>query len=302
MPLAVSTAPAVMGIVNVTPDSFSDGGRFVRAGSIDHRGAIEHGLSLLSEGATVLDVGGESTRPGFTAVHPAEELERVLPVVEELSHHAPVSIDTRHPEVARAALAAGATMLNDVSATLWPLAAEHGAAWVACHAPSVPGSAASPVDPALAAASVVEHVRAFLADVAARAVAAGVDEVWVDPGIGFGTTPEQGLALVAALDRLVADGVPVVVGVSRKSTVGRLLAASDRSVRAPALPGLDRRLSGWERAEPVAVDDRSDGSLAFATWAAIAGVAMVRAHDVQTTVQAMQIASGDVPARGGGTA
>lgn len=294
MPPVTSTTPLVMGIVNVTPDSFSDGGRFVRGGAVDHRAAVAHGMALLAEGADILDVGGESTRPGFTPVHPAEELERVLPVVEELSRHARVSIDTRHAEVARAALRAGATMVNDVSATLWPVAAEHGAGWIACHAPSVPGAAAAPVDPGLGAADVVAQVRAFLRDAASRALEGGVDEVWVDPGIGFGITPEQGLALVAALDLLVADGVPLVLGVSRKSSAGRLTAASDAAVAVPPLPGLDRRLGGWEQAEPVPVDDRLDASLALATWGMVAGAGMVRVHDVRSTVHAARLVSGDV--------
>jgi dihydropteroate synthase len=290
----VTTTPLVMGIVNVTPDSFSDGGRFVRHGVVDHRAAVEHGLALLAAGADILDVGGESTRPGFHPVHPVEELERVLPVVEELSRHARVSIDTRHGEVAAAALRAGATVLNDVSATLWAVAAEHGVAWIASHAPGVPGAAAPVVPEDASPAAVVAAVRSFLRDTASIAVEGGVDEVWVDPGIGFGKTATQSMALIACLDLLVADGVPVVLGASRKRSLGALLAASDAAVAAPGLPGLDRRLVGWEAVPAVEVDDRLDGSLAVAAWGALAGAGMVRVHDVRTTVQAVRLVSGDV--------
>jgi dihydropteroate synthase len=130
-----ATIPRVMGIVNVTPDSFSDGGRY-----LDPERAVAHGLELLAEGASVLDVGGESTRPGATTVGVDEELRRVLPVVEALAAHARVSIDTRKPEVARAAVAAGATLVNDVSAELWPVAAELGVGWVAMHMRGEPGT------------------------------------------------------------------------------------------------------------------------------------------------------------------
>ncbi len=277
-----------MGVVNVTPDSFSDGGRF-----FDPDAAVAHGLALFDEGADVVDVGGESTRPGFTEVDPVEEARRVLPVVAELAKRGRVSIDTRHRDVAEAAVEAGATIVNDVSATLWPVAAAAGVAWVAGHCPGVPGAAA----PALAAGvDVVAQIRAFLRDVAARALEGGVDEVWVDPGIGFGKDAAQSLGVIARIDELVADGTPVLLGASRKSFIGRLLWASDAGASAPPLPGMARRLVGWDHAEQVPTDDRIEGSLAVATWAAMMGVGMVRVHDVRHTVHAVTLV-GD-PARG----
>ncbi len=251
-----------MGIVNVTPDSFSDGGRF-----FDPDQAIAHGRQLLAEGAAVLDVGGESTRPGADPVPLDEELRRVLPVVEALSAHGRVSVDTRKPEVARAAVAAGATLVNDVSATLWPVAAELGVGWVAMHMRGEP--ATMQTDPHYD--DVVGEVVDFLEQRATTAAEAGVREVWVDPGIGFGKTLEHNLALLAHLDRIVALGWPVLVGTSRKGFLGRLLTASDGS------------------ATPVPPDDRLAGSLATEVWAMHRGAAMVRAHDVEAAVQASRV-------------
>jgi len=252
----------VMGIVNVTPDSFSDGGRF-----LDPDQAIAHGLELLAEGAAVLDVGGESTRPGAEPVPTDEELRRVLPVVEALSAHGRVSIDTRKPEVARAAVAAGASLLNDVSAELWPLAAELGVGWVAMHMRGEPGTMQA--EPRYD--DVVSEVCAFLDERAGQARAAGVPEIWVDPGIGFGKDAVHNLALLAHLDRVVALGWPVLVGTSRKATLGRLLASSD----------------GSEGVVPT--DDRLAGSIATEVWAMHRGAAMVRAHDVRAAVQASKV-------------
>ena len=214
-----TVVPRVMGIVNVTPDSFSDGGRF-----LDPEAAISHGLGLLAEGASVLDVGGESTRPGATPVTVDEELRRVLPVVEALAAHGRVSIDTRKAEVARAAVAAGATLINDITAELWPLAAELGVGWVAMHMRGEPGTMQQ--EPHYD--DVVAEVCAFLEERATLARNAGVREIWVDPGIGFGKTAEHNLALLARLDRVVELGWPVLVGTSRKMTLGRLLAANAR--------------------------------------------------------------------------
>jgi dihydropteroate synthase len=251
-----------MGIVNVTPDSFSDGGRF-----LDPDRAVDHGLRLVAEGAAVLDVGGESTRPGADPVSVDEELRRVLPVVQELSSRARVSIDTRKPEVARAAVAAGATLINDVSAELWPVAAELGVGWVAMHMRGEPATMQS----APRYDDVVEEVCAFLAERAERAQAAGVPEIWLDPGIGFGKSLEHNLTLLAHLDRVVGLGWPVVVGTSRKASLGRLLADSD----------------GVEG--PVPPDDRLAGSIATEVWAMHRGAAMVRAHDVRAAVQASKV-------------
>ncbi len=248
-----------MGVLNVTPDSFSDGGRWA-----DPAAAITRGLAMVAEGADVVDVGGESSRPGAEAVTAAEELRRVVPVVEALAPEVRVSVDTVKPEVARAAVAAGATMINDISAALAGVAAELGVAWIAMHMQGDPRT--MQVDPRYD--DVVEEVVRFLEHRARAAASAGVPEIWLDPGIGFGKTVAHNLSLLRHLDRLVALGWPVVVGTSRKSTLGRLLADSD---------GAD---------EPVPVDDRLEGSVATAAWAFAAGAAMVRAHDVLPTVQA----------------
>jgi dihydropteroate synthase len=244
-----------MGVLNVTPDSFSDGGRW-----LDPAAAVAHGLRMVAEGADVVDVGGESTRPGAEPVPADEELRRVLPVVEALSPHVRVSIDTRKAEVAEAAIAAGATLVNDVSAALAPVAAATaGVGWVAMHMRGDPRT----MQEAPAYADVVAEVRDFLVD---RASAAGVDEVWIDPGIGFGKTMEHNLTLLAHLDELVATGFPVVVGTSRKSFLGRLTATFD--------------------GRPAPVHDRVEASVATAAWALAQGAAMVRVHDVAQTVAA----------------
>src|SRR6202167_3387762 len=171
--------PRVMGVLNVTPDSFSDGGLFV-----DPARAVAHGLEMARHGAAVVDVGGESSRPGAEPVTEREELRRVVPVIEALAPHVRVSVDTVKRAVADAALAAGATLLNDISATLWPVAAEGGAGWVAMHMQGEPRSMQH--DPRYD--DVVAEVGAFLLDRARAAADGGVGEVWVDPGIGFGKT------------------------------------------------------------------------------------------------------------------
>lgn len=254
--------PLVMGIVNVTPDSFSDGGRFLAPDA-----AIAHGLELLAQGAAIIDVGGESTRPGAEHVDPATEMARVLPVVEALAEHGRVSIDTSKPDVARAAVAAGATLINDVSASLWSVAADLGVGWIAMHMQGEPRT--MQLDPHYD--DVVTEVRDFLVERATTAAAAGVTEIWIDPGFGFGKTDAHNLALLAGLDRLVGLGWPVMVGNSRKAMLGRLLAVSD----------------GVE--EPVPVDDRLAGSIATEVWAMHMGVDMVRAHDVRSAVQAARV-------------
>ncbi len=254
-----------MGVINVTPDSFSDGGRY-----LDHEAAIAHGRELVAAGADVVDVGGESTRPGADAVPVADELDRVLPVVEALAPLVRVSIDTRKPEVAAAAVAAGATLVNDVSAALHEVAAATGAGWVAMHMQGDPRTMQR--DPRYT--SVVDEVRSFLVERAETAVAAGVGEVWIDPGIGFGKTVAHNLELLARIDELVATGFPVVLGTSRKRFLGVLLAEAD-GVDGPTPPG-----------------DRLEGSLATAVWGYAAGVGMVRAHDVPATVAAAEAVAG----------
>jgi dihydropteroate synthase len=257
-----------MGVVNVTPDSFSDGGLFAH-----HAAAIAHGRQLATEGADWIDVGGESTRPGAAGVSEAEELRRVLPVVEALAADGlRVSIDTRKEAVARAAVAAGATLLNDVGAGLGHVAADLGVAWAAMHAQGEPAT----MQDAPSYLDVVREVRDLLVERAAAAQAAGVPEVWIDPGIGFGKTHAHNLSLLAHLDELVATGYPVLVGTSRKGFLGTILGRSD---------GGDA---------PTPVDDRLEGSLATATWAMACGARMVRVHDVRATVQAALVIGGDI--------
>jgi dihydropteroate synthase len=267
--------PVVMGVVNVTPDSFSDGGQWFAPSA-----AIAHGRVLIDEGAAVLDVGGESTRPRADPVSDAEELRRVLPVVEALAPFARISIDTRKPSVARAAVAAGATLINDVSASLWSVAAELDVGWVAMHMQGTPQT----MQDAPSYDDVVDDVQSFLAARAEQASAAGVREIWVDPGFGFGKTAAHNLTLLAHLDRIVALGWPVVVGLSRKTTLGRLLAASDAGAEGPAPAA-----SPAPSAPTTAPDDRLEGSLAAQVWAMQQGAAMIRAHDVLAAVQAAKV-------------
>lgn len=251
-----------MGILNVTPDSFSDGGEF-----LDPSDAIAQGRRLVAEGAAIVDVGGESTRPGAEPVDLDEELRRVVPVVEALANEVRVSIDTTKPQVARAAVAAGAQMINDVSASLDDIAADLGVAWVAMHRQGDPATMQQ--NPAYD--DVVVDVRDHLTSRAQRAVDLGVPEVWIDPGIGFGKTIAHNLCLLAHLDELVDTGFPVVVGTSRKSFLGSLHAGTD----------------GVE--EPTPADDRLEGSIATATWAMMSGAQMIRAHDVLATAQAARV-------------
>jgi dihydropteroate synthase len=247
----------VMGILNVTPDSFSDGGAWV-----EPELAVARGHDMIAQGADVVDVGGESSRPGAVEVPVDEEIRRVLPVIEALSPHVRVSVDTVKEAVAEAAVAAGATLINDVSASLWPVAARHGVGWVAMHRQGSPSTMQD--DPRYD--DVVAEVRSLLADRAASAAAAGVREIWIDPGIGFGKTVDHNLTLLAHLDSLVATGLPVLVGTSRKGFLGVLAAGPD--------------------GVPAPVSERLAGSLATATWALQQGAGMVRVHDVAATVQA----------------
>lgn len=249
-----------MGILNVTPDSFSDGGRFV-----DHAHAVAHGRRLLDEGAAIVDVGGESTRPGAAPVDEQTELARVIPVVEALAPLGRVSIDTTKPAVARAAVAAGATVVNDVRATLHEVAAETGATWLAMHAQGEPRT----MQVAPHYDDVVREVRDHLVVRARAAEAAGVGEVWIDPGIGFGKTAAHNWALLRALPQLCDAGWPVAVGTSRKAFLGAALGHAD---------GTDG---------PTPNDDRLEGSVATAVLAAAAGVSVLRVHDVAATVAAL---------------
>ena len=256
--------PAVMGVLNVTPDSFSDGGRFSTA---DH--AIAHGRRLAAEGAALVDVGGESTRPGAEPVSVDEELRRVMPVLEGLAGIS-VSIDTSKAEVARRALGLGAEMVNDVTALrgdpdLVGVVAESGAYVCLMHMLGEPRTMqAAPQYDAVAA-----EVFAFLEERVAFAVQQGVAEerICVDPGIGFGKTPDQNLELIQRLHVLVELGRPVVVGFSRKSTLGKVL--GDSSATQGTLPAsLGAAVAAFER-----------------------GAWMLRAHDVRETVEALEVAA-----------
>ena len=259
--------PLVMGVLNVTPDSFSDGGAW-----LDLDAAVAHGRTMLAEGADVIDVGGESTRPGATPVPLEEELARVVPVIEALVADAAItgarlSIDTRNAEVAVAAVEAGASIVNDVSASLDHVAGRLGVGWIAMHMQGQPATMQH--DPRYK--DVVVEVLAHLLAAVARGRDAGVDEVWIDPGIGFGKTATHNWQLLGGLDRFVATGIPVAVGTSRKGFLGPVLGAADGSA---AVPGTGDRLAG---------------SVTTAVWAATMGAAMIRVHDVRATVDALAV-------------
>jgi dihydropteroate synthase len=258
------THPVVMGVLNVTPDSFSDAGRFA---SVDR--AVEHGLRMAAEGAALIDVGGESTRPGAQPVTAEEELLRVLPVIEQLrrSTTAVISIDTSKPELMRAAAAAGVGFINDVRALREPgaleAAAASGCGLCLMHMQGEPRT----MQVAPHYRDVVSEVRAFLSARAAACRSAGIDaaRLTVDPGFGFGKNLEHNLTLLRHLPELAADGPPVLVGLSRKSTVGKLTGR-----------------------EP---DERVYGSVALAVIAALKGARIIRAHDVAATVDALKVAA-----------
>ena len=266
IPTTTEYRPLVMGILNVTPDSFSDGGEW-----FDREQAVARGRQMIAEGADIVDVGGESTRPHAEPVPTDEELRRVIPVIEALSPEVRVSIDTTKDEVARASVRAGATLINDVSASLWPAAAECGVGWVAMHRQGTPADMQDHPH----YDDVVAEVTAYLRDRAEAATEAGIAEVWIDPGIGFGKTAHHNLQLLAAVDDLVGVGYPVLVGTSRKSFLGALAPAADGT--------------------PAPVDHRLPGSLATATWAMANGAGMVRVHDVAASVQAATLV-GPTPA------
>ena len=258
-----------MGIVNVTPDSFSDGGRFV-----DPEVAIEHGVALTDAGADLVDVGGESTRPGSAGVTAGEELDRVLPVVRGLvAHGVTVSVDTAKAAVAAATLDAGAEVVNDVTALGDPdmagVVAAAGAGLVLMHMQGTPRTMQD--DPRYD--DVVTEVRDHLVARAEQALAAGVtpDRLCLDPGIGFGKTVDHNLELLARLDELAAAGYPVLVGASRKSFLGRLTGATDP-------------------------DDRDAASAMVAALAIRAGAAAVRVHNVAITMLSARIADAIVRA------
>ncbi len=262
-----------MGILNATPDSFSDGGRFR-----DLAAAVDHAARLIGDGADVLDIGGESTRPGAAPVSENEELDRVIPLISALASRFPtaLSVDTRKPAVAERAIVAGARFWNDVSALRGEPDAPGTAGRLGC-AVGLMHMQGEPADMQRAPRydDVVAEVVAWLAERARVARAAGVarESIWLDPGIGFGKTVAHNLALLAALDRLVALGYPVLLGASRKGMIRTL--------------------------DPSAADplDRLGGSLAIALAGAAAGCAMIRVHDVRETVQALKVAAAIESAR-----
>ncbi len=277
--------PLVMGILNVTPDSFSDGGEF-NAGAA----AFERATEMIAEGADVIDIGGESTRPGADPVSIETELSRVVPAVEVVSPLARVSIDTRHEEVARAAVAAGASLVNDVSSTLGPVAGELGVGYVAMHMQGDPqGMQENPRYD-----DVVAEIADFLYPRAEAAIDAGSPEVWIDPGFGFGKTEAHNAELLARLEELTDGPFPVMVGISRKRWLGAMLTRSDQRV-------------SNDPVEAVGPKDRLEGSVVTATHAMVLGAKMIRVHDVKAGWQAATVVAGttepvDIAQRFGRTA
>ena len=254
----------IMGVVNVTPDSFSDGGQF-----LDPARALDHARQLIEEGADIIDIGGESTRPGALPVGEEEELRRVIPVIEQLALESavPISVDTMKPAVARAALAAGAAIVNDVAANradpeMWRMVAETGAAYVVMHMQGTP----STMQDRPAYADVTGVVGEFFDDRLQRLADCGVtaEQVILDPGLGFGKTAEHNLQLLAGLGSFTKWNRPLLLGVSRKSFIARVAAATETASRLP-------------------------GSLACVCWGIQSGGNIFRTHDVAETKQAVRM-------------
>jgi len=253
--------PLVMGVLNVTPDSFSDGGRFA-----DREQALSHARRMRDDGADIIDIGGESSRPGAESVAQGVELSRVLPLVEALAAEGiPVGVDTRKPAVMQAAIAAGAAMINDIAALREPGAieacAQGGVGVCLMHMQREPRT----MQAAPAYADVVSEVRDFLLARARVCIDAGIarERIAIDPGFGFGKTLAHNLALLRALGTLAATGYPVVAGLSRKASLGEITGRS--------------------------VDERMPASLAAALCAVARGAAIVRVHDVRATVDALKV-------------
>ncbi len=254
----------VMGVINVTPDSFSDGGRYLATSD-----AVQQALRLEAEGADVIDIGGESSRPGSEPVSEQEELERILPVVEQLTGKLaiPVSIDTWKAPVAAAALAAGCAIVNDITALegdpeMASVIAEHRAGAILMHKRGTPKEMQLNTE----YGNLIEEVDGYLAAAAARAIAAGVakERIMLDPGIGFGKDVEGNLELVKAVGRFARSGYPILIGASRKGFIGKITGAT--------------------------VENRVAGSVAVAVAAVLYGAVAVRVHDVAATRQAVDIA------------
>jgi dihydropteroate synthase len=261
--LDLSKRALLMGVLNVTPDSFSDGGRWV-----DAEGAIAAGLAMAAEGADLLDVGGESSRPGAEPVSPAEELRRVLPVIEALAAQSPclISVDTSKPEVAREALRHGASVVNDITglrqAPMRRVLLESGAGAIAMHMQGSPAT----MQAAPAYGDVVAEVGAFLKESLRLCVAEGIapEQLLFDPGIGFGKTVGHNLLLLSHLDSLRAAGRPVALGVSRKSFLGALTGS-------PAL------------------EDRAWPTVALTSFARSRGAVLIRVHEVRANAEALRM-------------
>jgi dihydropteroate synthase len=253
-------SPLIMGILNVTPDSFSDGGLY-----FDTHKAIERGFELYKQGADIVDIGGESSRPGAEPVEESEELRRIMPVVKELvSAGIPVSVDTVKEKVAQKAIENGAVLINDISGNLYPICAKYGCAWVAMHMLGNPKT--MQIEPKYD--DVVEEVMQYFERKISVALECGVKEIWVDPGIGFGKTLNHNLELIRALPRFVSLGYPVLIGVSKKSFLGMLISKDSK---------------------PADVSERLPATLAAESWCMINGAEMIRAHDVAELNQARRI-------------
>lgn len=253
----------IMGILNVTPDSFFDGGKY-----LEPQAAVEHALAMVEEGAEIIDVGGESTRPGAQPVEEQEEMRRVLPVIEQLAGRlaVPISIDTQKPAVAAAALGAGASIVNDIAANrgddrMWEVVAAAGAGYVLMHMQGTPQT----MQRQPAYADVVAEVRDFLCQRLNRLRGAGIkaEQVILDVGIGFGKTLDHNLELLAALGTFTKLERPLLLGVSRKSFIGKLL--------------------------DVEAGDRLPAALACTSLAVVAGANMIRTHDIAATLQAVRM-------------
>jgi len=271
--LHIGERTLIMGVLNVTPDSFSDGGEFF---SLDK--ALVHTEQMIAEGADIIDVGGESTRPGGAAIVSAEEeLERVLPIIKQLAARfdVPISVDTTKASVARAALEAGASIVNDISALRFEPevadeAAKAGAGLVLMHSRGTPGElhGLPPV------ADIIEEVITSLRSSVEFAEQRGVEResIVIDPGIGFGKTQEQNIELIAKLDQLIAafPGFPLLIGTSRKSFIGRILADTN--------------------GDPAPVNERLHGSLASLVISVLKGAQIVRVHDVKAAVETIRVA------------
>ena len=257
--------PVVMGVLNVTPDSFSDGGLW-----FERDAAIEHALEMTAAGAALIDVGGESTRPDAEPVPESEEIERVVPVIQLLAQEVdvPISIDTRKAAVAEAALSAGAAIVNDTTGeesdgSLDAVAAAAGAGMIVMHSRGTPQTMRSLTEYEDVVLDVTAFLRARAEDLQERGVPP--DAIAIDPGIGFAKTPEQSLELVRRVDEVVGSGYPVLVGTSRKSFIGALL---------------DQPL-----------EQREDATLATVVWAAVKGARILRVHEVGSSVRALAMAN-----------